>query len=406
MYANFRYSIYDIFGVDLPWMRVVQTYGFFLAMAFLVSGVVLMQELRRREKVGLLKGVYEKYTVGAPATMWELANNALIGFIIGFKLLYFILNSKEASADGAGFLFSLQGNIIGGILMAALFGWMKYNEKQKEKLPQPIEKQVLVMPHERVSDLVIVAAISGVIGAKLLFFMGDLEHFFQNPVEMILSPAGLTIYGGLIFGFFVVSWYSRRKNINYKQLLDSASPVVMIAYGIGRLGCHFSGDGDWGVVSGPKPGWLAWLPDFLWSCRYPNNVYNEPGNPNFELMQDCNGFTPILDGMKPEDGYCTILREGVYPTSVYEFFLCAIIGFLLLRYLRKFLDSRPASLFAVYLMFNGLERLMIESIRVNDRNYPLGLTQAQWIAIALFVIGTGLFVYLFSKKPEEMSAEL
>ena len=49
---------------------------------------------------------------------------------------------------------------------------------------------------------------------------------------------------------------------------------MMLAYGVGRLGCHFSGDGDWGDPNRfEKP--LSILPDWLWAYRYPNNVINE-----------------------------------------------------------------------------------------------------------------------------------
>ena len=41
MYPNLRYAFYDVFGIDLPFMALVQTYGFLLALTFLACGLAL-----------------------------------------------------------------------------------------------------------------------------------------------------------------------------------------------------------------------------------------------------------------------------------------------------------------------------------------------------------------------------
>jgi phosphatidylglycerol---prolipoprotein diacylglyceryl transferase len=45
----------------------------------------------------------------------------------------------------------------------------------------------------------------------------------------------------------------------------------MLGYGIGRIGCHLAGDGDWGIMADMslKP---DWLPMWLWAETYPNNI--------------------------------------------------------------------------------------------------------------------------------------
>ena len=49
----------------------------------------------------------------------------------------------------------------------------------------------------------------------------------------------------------------------------------MLAYGVGRIGCQVSGDGDWGKVNNyPKPEVLNWIPDWAWKYHFPNNVFN------------------------------------------------------------------------------------------------------------------------------------
>ena len=59
----------------------------------------------------------------------------------------------------------------------------------------------------------------------------------------------------------------------FLRLADATAPGLLLAYGIGRIGCHVSGDGDWGIPNTlPKPGWLSWAPDWIWAYAYPNNV--------------------------------------------------------------------------------------------------------------------------------------
>jgi hypothetical protein len=77
----------------------------------------------------------------------------------------------------------------------------------------------------------------------------------------------------LIVAGIAVAIYARRKKIPFLHLADATAPGLILAYGIGRIGCHVSGDGDWGIVNtAEKPGWLSWLPDWAWSYDYPNNV--------------------------------------------------------------------------------------------------------------------------------------
>jgi hypothetical protein len=143
-----------------------------------------------------------------------------------------------------------------------------------------------------------VAAISGIIGAKVFHNLENLGEFEKHPLEALVSFSGLTMYGGLIFGCIAVMWYGNKYGIKPLILADSTAPGLMLAYGTGRLGCQIAGDGDWGIVNlNPKPSWLNWLPDWAWSYNYPNNVINE-GIP----IPGCIGK------------HCMMLPDAVYPT--------------------------------------------------------------------------------------------
>lgn len=407
MYPNFRYLIYHWTGLDVPQLAVIQMYGFWLAMAFLASGFFLMIEMRRREKLGWLKGVYENETIGAPASIPDMLVHFLLGFLLGFKAFYYVQHNQEIG-EASQFLLSLEGNWLVGLLLGAAFAGWRWYEKHKQRLPEPQTRQVLVMPHQRVSDIVILAAMSGIVGAKIYYHITEWEKFVRNPVREMLSPAGLTVYGGLILGFLVVSWYLRQKKIDYMQMLDACGPALILAYGIGRLGCHFSGDGDWGIAAAAKPSWLGWAPDWVWAQWYPNNVLNgSTDNAPMHLLNGeplCNGYSALIpDGGTLSDGYCYCLNQPVYPTSLYEFVLCTGI-FIFLWTLAKRNTLPAGMIFSIYLIFNGLERFAIETIRINNK--VLGsLTDAQIIALVLFLIGVGFTAWLWKKGKRPATAQ-
>lgn len=359
-----------------------------LAIAFLVAAWLLKLELKRKESEGLLLPVEEEvseknYTTGS------FIFNTIIGFFIGFKLLYLLFNRAEATADMASFLISSTGNTLGG-LAGGIAGYLitRYLASKEPKDIKP--KKVLVYPHQRVADLTFMAAISGIAGAKLFAIFESSEtfaSFLRNPVETIFSGSGLAVYGGLILAFIVLYSYLKKKNIQPVHVMDAVAPSLIIAYGVGRIGCQLSGDGDWGIENtNPKPGFLSWLPDRFWAFDYPHNVLNE-GIP----IPDCTWY------------YCSKLATPVYPTPVYETILAFIIGGILWS-LRKRIKI-PGVLFFIYVFLNGMERFWIEKIRVNDKIQLLGmqLTQAEIIAGALIIIGIAGVIYLVlnaNKKTE------
>ncbi len=148
-----------------------------------------------------------------------------------------------------------------------------------------------------------------------------------------------------------------------------------------------------GIVNkAAKP--FSWLPDWAWSYTYPNNV-NHTGVP----IDGC-------EGMFYTDKYCFELPAGVYPTSVYE--TAMMVGcFLFLWAIRK--RVKPwGMLFSIYLIINGIERFLIETIRVNERYEAfLNLSQAQIIALCFVLLGviTAYFFWIQHRRRGEASTE-
>ncbi len=368
MYPKLSDMLYDLFGVE--WSLPIQTFGFFMALGFLAGTIWLQIEFRRKEKNGRFKVTEVDRMFGEPASFASIISNAILGFIVGFKGIFAILNWKAFSDLPQKYLLSADGSLIGGIVCAALFGFWRYYSAEREKLNPPEKRRVKVHPHEHIGDIIVIAAISGVAGAKLLSVFESWSEFIADPIGMLFSFSGLTFYGGLIGAGIVLPFYVKKKGIPFRDMLDAAGPAVMIGYAVGRLGCHFSGDGDWGVVNLlQNPG----VPDWFWAYDYPNNVLGR-GVP-FEC---------------PDGRIINRLEQPVWPTSVYEFFLGSGI-FAFLVAIRKKIHI-PGALFAIYLMLNGLERFLIEFVRINER-YAFGLSLSQFIALGLIALGAGLLYY-------------
>ena len=210
----------------------------------------------------------------------------------------------------------------------------------------------------------------------------------------------------------------------------------MIAYAIGRIGCQVSGDGDWGVynsayisdatgkVTVAKPGEFktmlekhktyfldgqvpdtsnrmiyvtyriypsleevpqksikgpSFLPNWFFAYTYPQNVNKDgiliPGN---------------------QDEHNRVLPLPVFPTPFYETILCTLI-FLFLWAIRKSI-SIPLIMFGIYLLLNGIERFMIELIRVNKTYSFMGLHPSQAEIIAILLSLSGLVLIFIAKR--------
>lgn len=385
MYPTLYHALLDLTGLDWPVLKFLNSFGFFVAIAFMAAYWTLVLELKRKEGIGLIKASTRKVIVGEGAKPGELALQGLTGFILGWKGLYILLHTPEVTADPPGFLLSGKGNFIGGIALAALFVWLLWREKEKKKLKEPKEETVIVHPAQHGGNITLTAALWGFIGAKVFHWLESPKDFMDllatGSIRDIIS--GLTMYGGLIVAGIMVVRYFRKNGMAILPSMDAAAPGLMLAYGIGRLGCQVAGDGDWGIANtAPKPGWI---PQWLWSYDYPNNV-------NAVLGPHRGGYVgePITNGTCFE-GYCTHLVPGVYPTPLYETIMCLLL-FAALWWLRKRIGL-PGVLFCVYLIMNGVERFLIEHIRVN--NLFLGTwTQAEVISLSLVILGTAGILWL------------
>ena len=434
MYPNLYYVFKDWFGVEWSALKILNTFGLMVALAFVVAALVLSSELKRKEKLGLLLPREEVIIVGKPASLSELLINAFIGFLFGFKLLGLLFN-KAPEINAQEYIFSKQGNILGGILFAAVLTGIKWWEKNKQKLKQPERRTVRIWPHDRVGDIIILGLVFGILGAKLFDNFENWDEFIKDPIGRIFSQSGLTFYGGLIMAAIAICWYGYKKGIKLRYLVDAAAPALIIAYAIGRIGCQVAGDGDWGIynsayisdaygkITVAQPGdfdkqlkkyssyftegkvtdsanHLLYVTDRTYGTldKVPHKNYKGPSFlPDwffaYAFPQNVN-----TDGIKipgNNDEHNRVLPQPVFPTSLYEIVICSFI-FLFLWSIRRKIRT-PLVMFGIYLVLNGIERFLIELIRVNKTYTFFGLNPSQAEIIACLLIISGLITISIGK---------
>jgi len=196
---------------------------------------------------------------------------------------------------------------------------------------------------EWASTILIYAMLGGVLGSKLYFAVDESLRTGLPFAQLLLSRAGITWYGGLIGGTLAVIAGCRIHGFPIRLVAESVAVPALLGQACGRIGCFLVGD-DYGRPT-----------DLPWGVAFPQ------------------GAPPTLD--------------PVHPTQLYEVVWLLLGAALLWRRRRQ-----SPFLFGEYLAWNGLGRFFIEVLRVNPP-LALGLTQPQWIGVALVVIGVVGWVY-------------
>lgn len=380
MYSTISDLINDLFGFYIP--LPIQTFGFFMALSFYGAYITVLSELKRKEKNGLLSVSQRKVTINKPITQSDYAFSVIVGALLGYKILEMILDYGSLMQNPQEFILSTKGNFLGLVIGGGISFYFKKKDAYALKGKQQQEIVETEHPYQLMGNIVVIAAVAGLLGAKIFHNLENLDDFSRDPIGALLSFSGLTFYGGLIIAAFSVLYYTGKNKVPHLHMIDAAAPGLFLAYGIGRIGCQMSGDGDWGINNlATKPNWMSFLPDWMWSFKYPHNVVSD-GIP----IPDCIG------------NHCNMLEFPVYPTPFYESVLSILI-FIFLWSIRKKITT-PGLLFCIYLMLNGIERFGIEKIRINTTYNIAGhhITQAELISTLLFVAGLVGAVILSTKK--------
>jgi len=225
-------------------------------------------------------------------------------------------------------------------------------------------------------SIIVHAVLGGIIGAKIYYVIE-----FRD-LSALSSPSGLVWYGGLIAGSVAVLYTIYRSGSPILPTIDAIGPLLLLGHGFGRIGCLLAGDGCYG-----RRCTLPWP----WGMEFPA------------------GIKPTIDRISGE-------VFSVYPTPLYDFLLM-VLGFSLFWRFRKKLERIPGVIFGLVLVYLGVERLIIEFWRRNEKyvywqdgqvffnklefsdqlSMPFGFTGSQLISI-LLLIPIGFFLVYWSRK--------
>lgn len=197
-------------------------------------------------------------------------------------------------------------------------------------------------PPDWAYEIVFSGMIGGLVGSRLYYVAQHWDEAKHDLLGSLFSGTGLVWYGGAIGGALAVLAWARWRRFLGLALLDVAAVPLALGYGIGRIGCQISGDGDYGKPS-----------DLPWAMGYPH------------------GTVPTAPGVT------------VQPTPIYETLAMGLVAWGLWRWRDRL---RSGGIFAAYLVLSGLERLLVEFVRRNDVVFA-GLTSPQLESIALMLAG-------------------
>lgn len=212
--------------------------------------------------------------------------------------------------------------------------------------------------------LVAAGVIGGIIGAKLYYVLFIAASF---SFHHLLSPSGLVWYGGLFGGSVGVAFVIIRSSNPFLQTVDIIGPLLLLGYGIGRIGCLLAGDGDYGPPT-----------DVPWAMSFPN-------------------------GTVPTD-------DLVHPTPIYETTI-SFIFFGILWSQRKKLTSVPGMLFGASLVALAVERFIVEFWRLTPHAFPdspslAWMTSPQLVSIILFCFGTFFMIWIYDRPRVAVEVEV
>jgi len=211
-----------------------------------------------------------------------------------------------------------------------------------------------ILSKKKVEDLFFYLIIFGIIGARLgHVILFNLSYYLNNPLDIFkIWNGGISIQGGVIAGFLVLIYYTKKYNLSFWKLAGYLSPALILGQSIGRWGNYFNQE-----LFGKPTEYFLSIPIAL-----ENRV----------------------------DGYFDY--SYFHPTFLYESFLNLLL-FLILHFLfrkKKIIDY----LFLIYLIGYSLIRFSMEFIRIDPTPIILGLRLPQLLSVLVIIFS----LYLLIKK--------
>jgi phosphatidylglycerol---prolipoprotein diacylglyceryl transferase len=335
----------------------VYSYGLMLATGFLVGSYFLTEELRRRK---LNRNVARSFYV------------VLRWLYIGLTALIVLASVLEFGADVFSTILQAAGrNPIVIVIVVGYIGLGTFimNQASRRTLKSEIDLATAV---------VLISLVYGVFGTKILFLFENMEDVLRRPFDMLVSTTGLSFFGGPVLVIVVLYLLLRMEHIRFFSVADATAPSLLLGYGIGRLGCHFAGDGCYGF-----PTTLPWGTDYSKGVVPPSQALAR---------------FPAIAGQYPNGIPDTI---PLHPTPVYEFIACALLFAVLWKFRKSIkIEGR---IFMLYLVFAGIERFAVEFLRLNPR-VMFGLSGFQIFAFLMVLAGV-IGWYVLGRRAQGIGPE-
>jgi prolipoprotein diacylglyceryl transferase len=221
-----------------------------------------------------------------------------------------------------------------------------------------------------VLDIALWAVPLGIIGARLYHvFTHPADYFYEganvwNPFQpgaiWNIWEGGNAIFGALIGGAVGVIIGCRMTGLRFWSFADALAPGLLVAQAVGRLGNYFNHE-------------LFGMPtDLPWGLE----------------IESSNAAYPAG------------LPEGVlfHPTFLYEL-VWNLLGAAVIILLERRMSLRWGRAFAIYLIWYGVGRSFLESIRVDPSEMFLGVRVNVWAAWAAIVLGIVLLIVQRRRHP-------
>lgn len=217
-------------------------------------------------------------------------------------------------------------------------------------------------------DLVVTAAVAGLLGAKL-------GHLAMNGLLGLptgFGRAGLDWFGGLAFGGAALLWHARVQGLDPGRVAAAAAAPVALGYAIGRVGSFLVGS-EYGVPTA--------LP---WGVAFPAG--HPPTTPANLLA---------MFGLETPAGAIRGDFARVHPTQLYEAALSLGVFAAVRRARRPWNGARTAGwwIAGLFLILHGAARGLVEPVRAKADRLAGPVTADLVLAAGVVVVGVGLLLW-------------
>ena len=233
--------------------------------------------------------------------------------------------------------------IASGLLLAVLYAWLsspRFN-----------------VDFNKLVNCILVGIVTGIVGARLYFCFFEWDYYSKNPIEILyINNGGLAIYGGIIGALLGGLTVAKIQKMKCLPILDVTMMGFLLGQGIGRWG-NFMNQEAYGSVT-----------DLPWRM-VSEGTYNLP----------------------------------VHPCFLYESLWC-LLGFVVLHFYGKYRQKYSGQIFFMYLVWYGLERMIVEGLRTDSLYLPfqlfgMDIRVSQMLSLAIFI--TGLILLIINRNKED-----